>query len=198
MLCVCVFNEESTGRVKRELESGEAVTDSNSPLHIWGLLHPRLQRPPSNWGGGILPCGWPSPWKPPEPFAFLHPWPLLSLWPSLRHLLPASSFLHSFPPSSLLFLSSPPSLLIKSIYWLLVTCQGYFYVVQIQRWPNQRNSYPDGTALNLWHTWDVREPGRKVRQRGGAACSGRFWCRWWEVARYSLGFKGKACRLADG
>ena len=33
-VCVCVFNEESTGRVKRELESGEAVTDSNSPLHI--------------------------------------------------------------------------------------------------------------------------------------------------------------------
>ena len=118
--------------------------------------------------------------------------------PPSATFFPPSSFLNSFPPSSLLFLSSPPSLLIKSIYWLLVTCQGYFYVVQIQRWPNQRNSYPDGTALNLWHTWDVREPGRKVRRRGGAACSGRFWCRWWEVARYSLGFKGKACRLADG
>lgn len=42
-VCVCVFNEESIDWVNRELESEAAVINGNSPLHIGGLLHPRLQ-----------------------------------------------------------------------------------------------------------------------------------------------------------
>lgn len=97
MLCV-LFNEGSTDWVKRELESGEAVTDSKSPLHVWGLLHPRLQRPPSNWGGGILPCGWPSPWKPQSHLLFFIP-DLLSLSGLAPPLSSRPPFLPSFLPS---------------------------------------------------------------------------------------------------
>ena len=144
-VCVFVFNEESIAQMNRELESEAAVINSNSPLHLWGLLRPRLQSLSSNWRRSRLAL-----------------WAGLCLKNRRSHFAFSSSLTSSlsspssstfFLPSRLLSWSSPllPFLLVKSSLSVAHYVSGIFLCGIDTAVTKSEKFLPDGADLNLWH-----------------------------------------------